>query len=135
MTAVSIFQNLPGCVIDSIEQRNEKLVVMGHSSSIKASCPTCGNESTSIHSYYTRRAEDLPVSEQAVELVLRVRRYRCRNRTCGQGTFAERLPGLLAVHAQRTIRLTTTLHHIGQALGGQAGARLFGPLHMSASPD
>jgi hypothetical protein len=37
--------------------------------------------------------------------------------------------------AQRPVRLTTALRHLGLALGGEARARLGATLHMSTSPD
>jgi transposase len=42
---------------------------------------------------------------------------------------------LVLPRAQRTVRLTTTLQHLGLALGGEAGARLSAKLQLSTSPD
>ena len=77
--------------------------------------------------------KDLPVGEQAVWLTIRTKRFRCRNPDCPKVTFVEEVPGVLVKHARRTPRLSTVLWHIGQAAGGQTGARLTQHLHMPAS--
>jgi transposase len=68
-------------------------------------------------------------------LVLRLRRFRCLNASCTTQTFAERLPQVVRPSAQRTVRLTAALQHLGLALGGEAGARLGATLHVPTSPD
>ena len=135
MTTESQLCNLAGCVIDGIKEAGEELSILAHCERVVANCPTCGKKSTRIHSYYIRRPRDLPIGDRRVRLKLRVRRYRCLNSACPSQTFAERIPELLPVYAQRTTRLTKTLYRIGQALGGQAGSRLLGALYLSASPD
>jgi transposase len=64
-----------------------------------------------------------------------MRRFFCDNPACPQRTFAERLPDLLPVRAQRTTRLTRTIQDVATALGGKAGARLAGKLRMGLSHD
>lgn len=77
--------------------------------------------------------KDLPVGEQPVMLVIRTKRFRCRNPDCPKITFVEEVSGILAKHARRTDRLSNTLWHIGQVAGGQAGARLTRHLHLAFS--
>ena len=113
--------NLAGCVIDSIKKQRGELSVFPHSKQVSAECPTCGEQTTRIHSYYTRRPRDLPITELNVRLILRVRRYRCLNDACPKQTFAERLPELVPVNAQRTARLTQMCfnhHSRSQMLSG-----------------
>ena len=100
-----------------------------------AACPACHQISSRLHSYYLRTLADLRVSGQTVRLKLRVRRFRCQNQQCEQQTFAERFPDTLAVHAQRTHRLTTTLTLFALAMSGRAGERLLAQVGMSASAD
>jgi transposase len=52
-----------------------------------------------------------------------------------QKTFAERFPETLALHAQRTHRLTTTLTLFALVLSGRAGERLLAQIGMSTSAD
>jgi transposase len=133
MTIATLFGERPGYVIDAIQQQADEVIILAHMNTPKALCPTCGHVSTRIHSYYIRCPRDLPVGECRVALHLRVRRFRCLNATCVRQTFGERMPTFLAVYAQRTLRLTTTLHQIGLALGGEAGARLTHRLRMPTS--
>ncbi len=87
-----------------------------------------------VHSYYTRSPHDLPISGQVVQLVLRVRRFRCQNRQCPRQTFAERLPEL-PVSGRQTTRLGTILESLAVVLSGQAGSRLAEQLAMPVSAD
>src|SRR5262245_48809864 len=98
-------------------------------------CPQCGEFSTRVHSRYTRTLADLPWQGRAIRIELRVRRFFCLAAACPRQTFAERLPEVAAVSARTTARLRETHQLIGQALGGEAGARLAAPLGLPTSPD
>jgi transposase len=76
----------------------------------------------------------LPVSSRSVQLVLRVRRFRCPNLQCSRQTFAERLPNL-PVSARQTSRLGAILESLAVVLSGQAGSRLAEQLAMPVSAD
>ena len=67
---------------------------------------------------------DLPWSGSRVTWRLRVRKFFCGHPPCPRHIFTERLPGLAAPWARRTLRLATHLLAIGLALGGAAGVRL-----------
>jgi transposase len=76
-----------------------------------------------VHSHYERHPLDLPSSGKSVRLVLKVRRFRCRNSACRVKVFCERIPAVVVPSAQRTVRLTETLNDVGFVLGGKAGSR------------
>src|ERR671934_2988585 len=99
-----------------------------------AACPRCAVASSSVHSRYQRHLTDLPWGTRAVHLQLTVRKFRCRNRSCGRRIFTERVPDLVAAYGRHTHRLATALRAIGIALGGQAGARLAARLRLPTSP-
>ena len=96
-------------------------------------CPGCHAPARHIHSRYTRTLADLPWSGYAITWRLRVRTLLCHNRTCPRRIFTERLPGLVAPWARRTLRLAARLLAIGLALGGAAGARLSQSLGLPVS--
>ncbi len=100
-----------------------------------AICPHCGVVSTRVHSYYTRKPRDLPVSGQPLQLLLQLRRFRCLATTCPAATFSERLPTLIAPADQRTVRLNAALRDLALAFGGEAGARQSTRSAMAASGD
>jgi transposase len=83
---------------------------------------------------YTRSPQALPASGRPVQLLLRVRRFRCANPRCRRKTFAEPFPQLVAPRAQRTGSVRDLLRVIGEAMGGEAGARLSQKLAMKCSP-
>ena len=114
---------------------DETVTVTLRSEVLTAVCPTCGQESSRIHSRYQRKPRDLPASGRAVRLLIEVRRFFCDNADCCHTTFAEPLPSFLRPHAQCTVRLQATLQQLGLALGGKAGARLGGRLGLPTSPD
>jgi transposase len=109
-------------------------VVSASSQSVQATCPACQTISSRVHSYYTRSPADLPSSGRLVQLVLRVRRFRCHNPVCQKHTFAERWPSLPA-WSRQTGRLAAILESIAVVLSGEAGSRLTRQCGMPVSAD
>ncbi len=131
----SIPFSLPGFEVTEVISTKEQLIICATSQSVQAECPACHEDSQQVHSYYQRSPRDLPVSGQAVQLQLRVRRFRCLNPQCSQKTFAERLPDLVVPTARRTIRLTVLLGVYAMESGGEPGARLLKAGGTKVSPD
>jgi len=125
---------VPGFLITNMQVDETHLTLTATATTSTANCPGCGSASTRVHSHYTRTPRDLPLIGYAVRLILHVRRFRCLNPACPTVTFAERLAGLLAPKAQRTMRLTSALHDLGLAMGGLAGSRQSQRSSMPASP-
>ncbi len=125
---------LAGFEIQHIASSENRLTITARALTPTSACPSCSQASTHVHSYYTRSPQDLPISGRRVQLVLRVRRFRCPNRQCSRQTFAERLPEV-AVWARQTSRLGAILESIAVVLSGQAGSRLTDQLAMPVSAD
>lgn len=125
--------SLPGLEIQHIEWKEMCVTITAHTTSPTAICPVCQHVSHRLHSYYTRRPADLPISGQAVSLSLQVRRFRCQNPECQKQTFVEALPEAIARYARQTKRFRTTLKLFAVALSGQAGSRLLKQLGMAVS--
>jgi transposase len=123
-----------GFEIQHLASSENRLTITARALTPTSACPSCSQASTHVHSYYTRTPQDLPVSGQRVQLVLRVRRFRCPNPRCSRQTFAERLTDL-PVSARQTSRLGTILDSIAVVLSGQAGSRLADQLAMPVSAD
>ncbi len=100
-----------------------------------AECPDCRMASERIHSVYCRVLHDLPWQGRPVAIRVTVRRFRCSNRCCPRQTFAERLTEVARRFGRQTGRLRDLHHHLGLALGGEAGARLAARLAIPTSPD
>lgn len=123
----------PECKIESINLKNETITISASRKVKAAVCPECKQLSGRVHSYYSRKPQDLPMLGLFVRLNLRVRRIRCQNQACSKQTFAERWGNWLKPYAQKTTRNKNTLYHIGQVAGGEGGHRLLSHLKMEAS--
>jgi transposase len=99
-----------------------------------APCPLCSQPATQVHSRYTRHLADLPWHGVAMRLVLHVRKCFCQTPACPRRVFTERLPGVVAPYARRTLRLADWFVGVGFAAGGMAGARVLQALGLSATP-
>ena len=95
--------------------------------------PLCGVPSSSVHSRYQRHVTDLPWGRLAICIRLIVRKFSCRNSSCGRRIFTKHPPELGAVFARKTNQLITALQAIGVALGGNTGARLAARLRLPSS--
>jgi transposase len=123
-----------GFEIQHIMSNENLLTITAHALTPTSACPSCSQVSPHVHSYYTRSPQDLPISGRKVQLVLRVRRFRCPNPQCSRQTFAERLPNL-PVSARQTSRLGAIIESIAVVLSGQAGSRLADQLAIPVSAD
>lgn len=126
----------PSCLqLMRLEADEQSLVAIVETNLSEALCPLCQCRSESIHSRYTRVVADLPWAGWAVRLELHVRRFFCQNKECKRRIFTERLPGVVAPYARRTMRLTDLLTLIGFAMGGEAGNCLVERMGLEASPE
>ena len=60
-----------------------------------AMCPLCDQASQHIRSSYIRHVADVPYAGRQVQLILRVRKFRCDTTDCPRRIFAERLTPLI----------------------------------------
>ena len=125
-----------GLTADQIELDGNTIRIYARSSAVAAACPHCGSISDHVHSRYRRRPADVPAHGRAVEIVLQVRRFRCRAPDCPARIFAERFPpGVTRPHMRRTSRLQELVRHLGLALGGRPAQALARRLLVPASKD
>ena len=99
-----------------------------------ALCPLCGQASQHIRSSYTRHVADVPSAGRQVQLVLRVRKFRCDTTDCPRRIFAERLTPFIKPWARMTMRLSQTIEAIGLATSGELGSRFAPRLGIVTSP-
>jgi transposase len=124
----------PALVLDSIERVDGRFLLNVHIQQFPR-CPACGRHSRSRHSTYLRRLRDLPWQGCEVELRLKVRRFRCRNRACPRKIFAEPIPEVAQSHARWTTRVSEIIRLIGYTAGGLPGSRILGRLAIPISDD
>jgi transposase len=135
MVVTSALFDLPGCAVDEVRLTASAVVLVAHTTALEASCPSCGQPSSRLHSHYHRSPRDLPFGTKPVRLLLQVRRFFCDQASCPRRTFAERLPGLLSVKTQRTVRFSAGVQALGFASSGEAAARVSRTLQLPLSPD
>jgi transposase len=99
-----------------------------------AMCPLCGQSSQHIRSSYTRHVADVPSAGRQVQLVLRVRKFRCDPTDCPRRIFAERLTPFIEPWARMTKRLSQAIEAIGLATSGELGSRFAPRLGIVTSP-
>ncbi|MFJ8637435.1 ISL3 family transposase [Streptomyces sp. NPDC093568] len=118
------FHQVEGVEIENAVLEGELVTVRARTGVQQAACPACGTLSSRVHSRYVRRLADSAVGGRPVLIELQVRRFRCRERACGQATFAEQVDGLTFRHGRRSTVLQTVLERLAVMLAGRAGARL-----------
>jgi transposase len=97
-------------------------------------CPLCAHAATHVRSYYTRFVADVPCAGRHVQLILRVRKFRCDTASCPRKVFAERLGPFIEAWARKTTRLRQAIEAIGLSTCGEGGARLADRLGLATSP-
>lgn len=99
-----------------------------------AMCPLCSQTSQQIRSSYTRHVADVPSAGRQVQLVLRVRKFRCDTTDCPRRIFAERLTPFIEPWARTTTRLSQSIEAIGLATSGELGSHFAPRLGIVTSP-
>jgi transposase len=126
----TVFPHWAGLHLDTITLVEQQLRVDLCVSRQTARCPTCSRHSRRVQSHFVRTRTEQPLGTAPVRVRLHARRFRCLNASCPRRTFRERLPELAPRYQRRTPVLRQHLEAIGFALGGQAGRRLTGCLHL-----
>ncbi|WP_435191144.1 transposase family protein [Streptomyces sp. bgisy126] len=108
----------------SVDVNNEAIRIEVRATTIGSECPDCESWSSRVHSSCLRFPADVPTAGRRVVVCLHVRRFFCRNASCGRLTFVEQVLGLTRRHSRRSERLRQVLAAVGLALAGRAGARM-----------
>lgn len=123
-----------GLEVDSATVTDELLTVRLISSAESSLCPLCAHAATHVRSYYSRLVADVPCAGRHVQLIVRVRKFRCDTLSCPRKIFAERLGPFIEAWARKTTRLRQAIEAIGLSTCGEVGARLADRLAMVTSP-
>ena len=133
MPKTPLFPLPDGLEITSASQTPEALLVRVTSTRSSSPCPLCATPSRSIHSYYRRMPADLPCVGRRVTLLLTVRKFFCRLKSCPRKVFTERLPDLLEPSSRLAKRLRMAVQTRGCITTAQGGASLTKALGMPIS--
>lgn len=102
-----VFPHLAGVVIDEVTADGGVLQIRARSSEATAACPDCATVSASVHSRYERQIADMPAGGQPVRIMLRVRRFFCRNSNCQRRTFVEQAEYLASRRRRRSFTVVS----------------------------
>jgi transposase len=130
----ALFPHLAGLRVHRVEDIGDAVMIVASCRADSACCTRCGQDSARVHGGYARVVADGAVGGRPVLIVLRVRRFRCRNPECPAVTFAEQAGGLSERYRRRSVPLLRMLAGFGLELAGRAAARLAGTLGIAVHP-
>ena len=92
----------PNLEVPHVSASNDSLLLTVKGIQTSSSCPVCSKLSSRIHSQYTHKVQDLPISGKSVGLLILTKRWFCDQPDCHQvKIFTERYDWL-ASHGRRT---------------------------------
>lgn len=108
----------------SVENRQDEVSVYVQSKKRFGICPGCSSISKRVHSYYTRRLNDLPILGKPSRIYLRSRKFYCDIEECSLKVFTERFEFHFQPYKRRTCRLESKVMQLGLFAGGKAAERI-----------
>ena len=124
--------SLPGIRVSKIDHTDGKVIISVSVVRNRSPCPLCGHFSQSVHGSYSRTISDLPVFNNAVNLLLKVRKFKCYNAGCIQKVFSEQTPHIKR-YCRRTARAALLLDSISIELTGKLASKISKQLFMPIS--
>jgi len=101
----------------------------------EAICPVCKKKSSSYHSTYHRKVQDLPILGKKVILDITAYRYYCDNIECKQKVFAEELEGFAGWYRRKTERLEDMIITIAVNTSCEGCSRICSHMGVDVSGD
>ena len=122
--SLQVVFGIPGVVFyDSVISDNS-ILLSARLKAKTAKCTCCGKKSKSIHSSYMRKLTDLSAAGKSVKIILKVRKFRCRNIQCTQTVFSEQHPPLTQKYSRLTSRATHYLQKLLVEVSSRKGEYL-----------
>ena len=91
MELASLFALPDGLKVAATSVTGQVLTLVLVATAPTARCPLCDHASLHIRSSYTRHVADVPYAGRQVQLILRVRKFRCDTPDCPRRVKASRL--------------------------------------------
>jgi transposase len=105
------------------ETSEEYIVIRVKSVRTEIACPFCGEVSGKVHSVYERKFEDMPVCGKKVQVMIKNKKYFCRNAECSNTTFAETYD-FLPYNGRRSKRLTEEIIRVSREVSSVKASEL-----------
>ena len=123
---------LPGFRVNNIKHNNSSIYVFASIKSKRSQCPDCGSFSTSVHDSYTRKLADLSAFQNSTTILLRTRKFKCKDSSCDRKVFSEQTPHTMR-YSRRTARASSILDTLSIELTGKLGSLLSKQLLLPVS--
>lgn len=123
---------LPKFRVKSIEHKNGEIMIFASIKSKRSPCPICGHFSSTVHDHYHRKLSDLPAFQNTTVLVLRTRKFKCKNLKCDRKVFSEQTSHINR-YSRKTLRATQVLDSLSIELTGKLGSTLSKQLFLPVS--
>ncbi len=123
---------LPKFSISKIECSNNTVKIFASIKTKRSRCPACGKNSSSSHDFYYRSITVLQVFQNASVIILKARKFRCRNPDCHRKVFSEQTSSVLR-YSRRTTRAGKILDSFSIELTGKLGSQLSKQLFLGVS--
>ena len=117
-----------------VSSTNDSVLLTVKSTRISADCPECSKPSSHIHSQYTRKVQDLPISGHSVELLVMTKRWFCDQPNCKVKIFTERY-NWLSPNGRRTARTEELLRKIAFSTSCLTAEKVARSAHIPVSHD
>lgn len=118
-------------VVDS----SERIEIYLKSKTHTQHCPLCGQETTTYHSTYRRKLQDLPILGKSTYVYLTVYQYECDNEECSQSIFCENLNEFTGHYKRMTKRLEDFLVMLALNTNCEGAAKICKLLGIKVSGD
>ncbi|MCQ6274680.1 transposase family protein [Bacillus sp. V3B] len=117
-----------------VSASNDSLLLTVKSIQTSSSCPVCSKLSSRIHSQYTRKVQDLPISDKSVGLLILTKRWFCDQPDCQVKIFTERYDWLTS-NGRRTARTEEVLRKIAFSTSCLSAEKVARSAHIPVSHD
>ncbi|TKC06180.1 ISL3 family transposase [Pedobacter frigoris] len=119
-----IFSSADVFKVISVDNNADQINIYVQSRQKICLCPNCCEPSTKLHSYYTRKFNDLPTFGKACRIFLKSRKYYCLTDECPLKIFTERYKDHFEPCKRTTKRLEEKLFDTVLELGGKPAERI-----------
>ena len=123
---------MPELNLIKIEYDDTTIRVYASIKSNRARCPICGKYSKKIHDHYIRTITDMPVFQNTTIILLRTRKFKCKNVQCPRKVFSEQTQAIVR-YSRQTHRTSEILESFAIELSGILGSILSKQLLITVS--
>jgi transposase len=125
---------LPEIKLAHLEIVDNQLIIFAYPKKSRARCPCCNMLSHSVHSRYTRKLLDLPITDTPVSIHLNVRKFYCYNKNCKKKIFSEQPGSEISRYARMTERVKLRLVNVLVETSCRKGSKLSEIIQTPISP-